>query len=119
MSTQHKELKVHPLFDWVLVEVDKPAERRGMIIIDPDSQFNNVRTATVVAVGRGRKVNHHRVPVGVEPGEKVAFLRWHLEHGTGKKIVAALGDLGENLGLIRGADILFAYPKGTHVEVTL
>jgi co-chaperonin GroES (HSP10) len=112
------KVSVSPLFDLVLVKLDKVPERRGMILVTPDSQLNNIRTAKVLAVGRGRKIGHHRAPNGVEPGEKVAFFRWHMEHKTGKQLTAFLEELEDNTALIRSADILFAYPEGTHVEVT-
>lgn len=89
-----------------------------MIVLTADSQMNNVRTGTVKAIGRGRKVEHHRAPVGVEPGEKIAFFRWHMEHKTGKQITAMMEGLEEGTALIRASDILFAFPEGTTVEVT-
>lgn len=108
---------ITPLSDWVLVELDPFDDKRaGSIILVSDSD-QRVRTATVRAVGLGKKVEDHRVPVGVEVGEKVAFLRWHLEHKNGKQMSAALEGFGENLGLIRANDILFAYVAGENVRV--
>jgi len=109
---------ITPLSDWVLVELD-PFEEKGpdSIILVGNVDAQKVRTATVRAVGRGKKVDDHRTPVGVEVGEKVAFLRWHLEHKNGKQMSAALEGFGENLGLIRSNDILFAYVAGEEVRV--
>lgn len=102
-----------PKQDVVLVKLDplKDETRAGIIILK-DTTAQIVRTGTVLAVGPGRlsKKTGERVPVGVEPGERVAFLRWHLEHQQGKQITRRLlEELGENIGMIRGPDILFAF----------
>lgn len=110
---------VHPLNDWILVRLDPFAERYGALVLTQDNARNNVRTATVLAIGKGKRRGMAREPVGVHVGEKVAFLRWHLEHGSGKSTTSVLNTLGEDLGLVKGEDILFAFPPGTHVEVTL
>lgn len=115
--------KIEPKLDWLLVELDKPEEKEGSIILMPSDE-NNKFTGTVVAVGPGKyNSKGGRNRVGVEVGEKVAFLRWHLEHKTGKSIRSLLGGLeiesvkGE-LGLIREPDVLFAFDKNDKVSVS-
>jgi co-chaperonin GroES (HSP10) len=101
---------IRPLHDWVLVKIDPFPEERNGIVLLKDSTANTVHTALVVAHGK---------KAGVERGEKVAFLRWHLEHKPGQATSQALKELGEDLGLIRSADILFAFPAGEKIEVSV
>jgi co-chaperonin GroES (HSP10) len=101
---------IRPLHDWVLVKMDPLPVQHGAILLIQDNTVNVIRTGTVQKVGPGKKVgNGKRAPVGVEPGEKIAFLRWHLEHKPGQAVQRLLEDLGDDLGLIRGADILYAF----------
>lgn len=108
---------IHPHGDWVLVHLDPFKKKAGSILVVEDSSANLIRTGTVVSVGHGRKVEHHRIPVGVEKGEKVAFSRWHLEHKSGKQLTSLLEGFGEDLGLIRAGDILFAFPAGEEIDI--
>ncbi len=108
---------IRPLSDWILVRLDKFEENRGSIIILEDSSANPILTGTVEAVGPGRKIEDRKAPVGVEKGEKVAFLRWHLEHKSGKQRSSFLSDLGEDLALIRAADVLFAFSASEGVRI--
>lgn len=113
-------MSLRPLSDYILVRIDPlPEETKGGIVLVADNSVSNVRSGTVLRVGPGRVNNRgHRIPIGVEPGERVAFLRWHLEHQSGKRITSFLAGLGEDLGLIRGPDVLFAYPPSMKVEIS-
>lgn len=108
-----------PIQDWVLVEMDPLTEKnRGGIIILKDTTGNTVRTGTVLRTGPGKTDKHgNRIPIGVEKGEKVAFFRWNMEHQQGQQVVDRLKDLGDNLGLIRVSDILFAFRDGEKIEI--
>jgi len=111
-------MNFRPLHDTVLVELDDPPKMRGGLYIPDDAQINNVRTATVLRVGPGLKNKYGKtIPMGIETGEKVAFLRWHLEHQNGKARTASLRDMGENIGVIRLQDILFKWPRTEKVDV--
>ena len=63
------------------------------------------------------------LPAEARSGEHPALLeaarsfRWHLEHQNGKQVTSFLEGVGENLGLIRAADILFAYPANENIQV--
>lgn len=93
------------LHDWILVEVDPDKKQEGLIFL-PHGQV--VRTATVKDVGPGRALpTGARAPVGVAPGDRVAFRREHLEHQQGKQMLEVLQELGDNLGLLREPDILY------------
>jgi co-chaperonin GroES (HSP10) len=99
------------LHDWILVELDPIVEREGSIVL---LHGQAVRTATVRAVGPGRALpTGARVPVGVTPGDRIAFRREHLEHKPGKQILAVLQEIGENLGLLRAPDILYVMEHGS------
>lgn len=113
-------MNFRPLSDYILIKLDPlPEETKGGIILIADNGVSNVRSGTVLRVGPGKPNERgHRIPIGVEPGERVAFLRWHLEHQSGKKIASFLAGLGEDLGLIRAPDVLFAYHSSTKVEIS-
>lgn len=111
-------MRFRPINDYVLLELDPlPEKTKSGIILPGDSAGEKIRTGTVLRVGPGKWSGNHRVPVGVEPGEKVAFLRWHLEHKIGKTVTGFLANLGENQGVIRKDDILFAFLAGEKVEI--
>lgn len=106
---------IRPLGDWLLVSVDPlKDESKGGILLVGDKSTETVKTGTVVRVGPGKKVGQLRNPIGVEPGEKVAFFRWNQEHQNGQRIAHVLG---EGFALIKMADVLFAFPAGLSVEV--
>jgi co-chaperonin GroES (HSP10) len=100
---------IRPLHDWLLVRLDPIPEKSGSIFLTGSGAVRR-RTATVLRVGPGRwdAGRMNRVPVGVEPDDKVTFWREHLEHQQGKQLVRALAELGDDLGLIRSSDVLYA-----------
>jgi co-chaperonin GroES (HSP10) len=91
--------------------MDPLPEVKGGIVLVQGSAVNTIRTGIVRKVGPGRyaKGTNKRVNPGLEVGERVGFLRWHLEHKTGKQVTSFLEGEEDNVGLIRVADILFAY----------
>lgn len=108
-----------PLGDRVMVKLDSLKEvSKGGIALIADNTVSSIRTGTVLRIGPGSWVGGRRQPIDVEPGEKVAFLRWHLEHQTGKQITHALSQLEENVGLLKDEDILFAYPAEQNIEIS-
>jgi co-chaperonin GroES (HSP10) len=110
MSSPVPDLR--PLGDWVLVRLDPLPEKVGTIFVT-GSSAERLRTATVKLVGPGRRCANgmRRVPIGVVPGERVAFWREHLEHQQGKQLMGVLAELGDDLGLIREGDILYAFEE--------
>lgn len=111
-------MKVQPLHDWVLVQMDKfDTIKQGIIVLE-DSSLNTIRTGTVLATGKGKfTATGARGPLGVEMGEKVAFYRWNMEHKSGKQVTTFLEGVGDDVGMIRVSDILFAFPAGEKVQV--
>lgn len=115
-------MKVRPLHDWLVVKMS-PLDKRSAIIDVPGQEESAIRKGEVVAVGPGKSNpnNQTRAPMGVEPGEKIVFLRWHTEHRPGKAQVEALArmsaELGEDLCMIRLSDILFAYTGDVRVDL--
>lgn len=110
------------LSDWLLVKCD-PFQPKSSIIECVNNE-SSVRTGTVLKVGPGKykkEGSDLRVPMGVEVGERVAFLRWHQEHRPGKAIVHALADLSEELKaevcMIRVNDILFVFTGEVKVDL--
>jgi len=108
---------VVPLRDWIVVKLDPlPGVSKGGIILpEGTSGMERIRTGTVLRVGPGtwrwlkKEKKDVRVPVGVEPGEGVAFFRENLEHQQGKQVTAIVQELEEDTGMIRASDILYAF----------
>lgn len=105
-------MHLQPQNDWVVVKMVPIEEKvsNGVIIL-ADTTAQRIRQGTVVTTGPGRRVKQtgERIPVGVKEGEKVAFFRWNQEHKQGQAIARFLGVVGDDIGLIREADILFAF----------
>ena len=112
-------MPVRPLHDWMVVKLDPlPTETRGGLVLPQGSSgAERVRTGTVLRVGPGKpfwssKLKKELVnPVGVEPGERIAFFRENLEHQQGKQLVRVLQELEEDTGLIRAGDVLYAFSE--------
>lgn len=71
-------MTVTPLHNRILVRVDETPKLTpsGRLHV-PDSVRHNTQSATVVAVGPGRVTKRGViVPVGVEPGQRVAFRKY-------------------------------------------
>ena len=92
---------IRPLANWLVVRLEEPRKQSSVIVMNETS---NVRTAEVLRVGPGKLG-----PIGVEVGERVAFLRWNLEHKPGKQLAAALAELGEDIAMIKAEDVLFVF----------
>ncbi|WP_394831793.1 hypothetical protein LVJ94_35285 [Pendulispora rubella] len=98
---------IRPLHDWVLVRLDPLSEMCGSLYAPSAAR---VRTATVLRVGPGKVVGIGRAPVGLEPGDRVAFYREHLEHLPGQAVRRILSEHGEDeVGMLRAPDVLFAF----------
>ncbi len=111
-------MDLKPNGEWILVRIDPFPETKNGVIILEDTTTNKVRTGTVLAVGPGNRAKDtgERIPVRLEKGEKVAFLRWNLEHQNGKRLLAFLEGFGDDLGLIKARDVLFAFHEGTEIN---
>lgn len=108
-------MSLRPHNDWILVRTEPLPERSGSLFL-PDK--GRVYTAEVLAVGPGKLTKKGvRTPPQVRPGERIAFLRWHLEHQQGKQVVSVLEELGADLALIKEPDILFVVPTGETVRI--
>lgn len=115
-------MNVRPLNDWILVKTEPLKKRSTILELPGEHDKSAVRVGTVLELGPGKPLESGaRAPLGVEKGEKIAFLRWHQEHRPGKANMAALADLSEELGadvcLVRVADILFAFDGDVHVDI--
>lgn len=104
-------MHVRPLLDWMVVKLEPlPNETPGGIFLVP-SAAERVRMGTVLRVGPGRWEGAVRVPVGVKPGDRVAFFRENLEHQQGQQLARVLHELEEDVGMIRASDILYVAEK--------
>jgi co-chaperonin GroES (HSP10) len=96
---------IRPLGDVLLVKLDPEIARGPLARVTPA----RVRTGVVLEVGPGRRSAHGgRIPIGVVPGERVAFFREHMDTRQGRALGAALAHVGEALVLLRVADVLLA-----------
>lgn len=69
---------VRPLGARVIVKLDPQAETYGGVIEIPDDFRLQQQTGTVIAVGPGAYDKRgRRIPVGVQPGERVVFGKWN------------------------------------------
>lgn len=94
-----------PLHDWLLIKVDPIQEKEGSIFL---VHGGRVRTATVVRMGPGKSMpSGSKEPIGLAVGARIAFYREHMEHKQGKTLGAFLKEIGDDLALIRVADVLF------------
>ena len=114
-------MDIRPLHDWLVVKFEK-LDKRSSIIELPGQNEVAVRKGVIRSVGPGRRrADGSREPMGVEPGEKVVFLRWHQEHRPGKAVSESIKrmceELGEDLCMVRQADILFVYTGDVRVDV--
>lgn len=114
-------MDIQPLHDWLVVRFE-PLDKRSSILELPGQNESAVRKGVVVTVGTGRRnKNGDRIPLGIEPGEKVVFLRWHQEHRPGKAVSESLArkseELGADLCMVRLNDILFVYTDDVRVDI--
>jgi co-chaperonin GroES (HSP10) len=77
----------------------------------------DVYKATVLAVGPGKYYGDKRVKPDVKPGDIVVFHKDNMAHKSGKALVNALSDFGEDIILIKAGDILCVVDPDT--EITL
>lgn len=105
-------MSFRPLRETVLIQVDPAPTMRGAIVL-PDDAEPRIRTGVVLSVGPGRwvgKKKKTRERIGVEPGERVAFLQMHMDTPSGAQLTETIRQLGDNIGLLADRDILFAMP---------
>lgn len=117
-------MKIRPISDWILTKFDPLPKRSGIIELAGDNDTSAVRTGTVLMVGPGKPCsfgNVDRVPMEVQEGDRITFLRWHQEHRPGKMTADVLksmsADMGEDLVLIRQSDILFVFDGDVKVDI--
>ncbi len=108
-------MKVRPLHDFILIELEPPRKKVGSIII-PDPERAPLRIGKVLRTGPGRRHPNSNVfrRVTVEKGERVVFFMATTQVGGAKEIAY---HLPENQRLIRETDVLFVTQKGVEVDV--
>lgn len=106
-------MKVRPLNDWVLIELegqDETYENTSIVRVGD----NPVRVGKVLAVGPGRQYPDKYVATVLKPGERVAFFIAATECGSGPSINYHLGD---NKRMIREPDVLVVLDGKASVTV--
>lgn len=117
---------VRPASDVIIVELEPGRKMSGLLHLVSEDR---VRIGKVLAVGPGRwasdqRFRHRnkpgkalavRVPVGVEPGDRVAFFVENLQHKQGRQLMQVLEN---NQAMIRADDVLVVVDGETTVEFT-
>jgi len=99
MPATATKLKLKPLADKVVIEIDPEAEQSSGGIFIPDTAREKPQRGTVIAVGPGKTLDSGtREAMTVKPGDKVLFPKYggtDLKHeGVEYKIVAERDILG-------------------------
>lgn len=98
MTEQAVQTKLKPLGNRVLVKRLEPEEKMKGGIILPDTAKKKQETATVVAIGTGKKDKSGKsIPFPVEVGDKIL-----MEKYSGQEITIE----GEELIILRADDII-------------
>jgi co-chaperonin GroES (HSP10) len=108
-------MKVRPLHDWMVIELEPAPTHKGCIIV-PDPDKEPLRIGKVLAVGQGVKNPKRNVvrPTRVKVGDRVAFPMAVTQCGSGKNITHHLDD-GHRM--IREEDVFFIVEGDVCVEV--
>ena len=102
---------IEPKNDWLLVELEPIKEfSRGLIIRTAPEP---IRTAKVIAVGKGKHYPDRFVPTVVKPGERIAFFYAIAETKQGRQVGYLLPEGQE---LIRETDVLGVLGDGVQIE---
>jgi co-chaperonin GroES (HSP10) len=99
--------------DRILVKIDPESKvtASGLLVKPDDAHESIVQTGVVVDVGPGRwaEEKNVRIPVGVEPGEGVLFVKFT---ATSTKTAQSLqAHLDKDEALLQPNDILLAYDR--------
>jgi co-chaperonin GroES (HSP10) len=107
-------MKIRPLHDWVLIEVEPPAKKKGSIIL-PDPDTTPVRFGKVLRYGPGRRLkkSDRLIPAQVKKGERVAFFMATTQTRQGRSLSHSLPD---NQALIKESDVLGVLDGNVMVE---
>jgi co-chaperonin GroES (HSP10) len=111
--------KLRPVQDAVLVELEPEQTLSPAGLTLSATEHHSFRTGVVVAVGPGKttKKTGKRVPVGVEPGERVVFSSGTYRTKAGEQTRHAVQHaVGADQVLVRGSDILLVVAEGVHVQ---
>lgn len=118
-------MNIRPLQDVLIVELEETSKVTSGGIIRPDNAPAPLRIGRVVAAGPGRPIRKARKgqtgmqergfrPTEVSRGDRVVFFAANLDTKQGRQLCYNLGD---NIGLIRETDVLFAVEPGVNIEV--
>lgn len=110
--------QVNPHNDWILIKMDPESDMVASgLLHKPETAHEGVlRTAEVIKVGPGKfpTKGDARIPVGVEPGEGVVFVKFLAD--TTKTAQAIQHHLGPDEALIKAGDVLLAYDRKENPE---
>lgn len=74
-------MKVRPLRDRVLVQTTEPSKQTATGLIIPDNALEKPESGTVLAVGAGKIIDGTLIPMTVQVGDLVVFIK-----GIGEKV---------------------------------
>lgn len=107
---------IRPMNDRIRVRIDPESKLTSGGIIKPEGACEGVlATGEVIDVGPGAwSKKGKRVPVGVEKGEGIVFVKFHHLTETNKGIQHVIG---KDELLLQPADILLAYDRKSPPEI--
>jgi co-chaperonin GroES (HSP10) len=104
---------IRPLFDWLIVELDKAPEPDPKSIVLVGSGEERLRSGIVKRAGPGcwmptDKGPDIRVPNDCEVGDRVYFFRENFETSQGKEVQAIVSEVAPGMAMVRARDLLWA-----------
>jgi chaperonin GroES len=115
-------MKIRPLHDVLVVEIEKRPEVTASGIIIPATAIERKCIGRVVAAGPGKWKWNSRTDeewfqaTEVQVGERVVFHRANLETQQGKQLCWTVGD---DIGVIHETDVLLVIPEGDESRIEL
>ena len=69
-------MKINPLEDYVVIQVEKPQDKTKVGILLPENSRESTRRGLVKQTGPGKTVDGKLVPMNVKIGDKVLLSRY-------------------------------------------
>jgi co-chaperonin GroES (HSP10) len=106
-------VKVRPLFDELIIELDKVPEPDPKAIVLIGSGEERLRSGIIKRAGPGRWMTVEdgpdiRVPNDCEVGDHVYFFRENFETLQGKEVTRVVSEIEPGMVMVRARDLLWA-----------
>lgn len=103
---------IRPLHDWLIIELDKVPEQKGIILVAAQDQ-ERLRSGIIKLAGPGRWMSTEdgpdiRVPNDCDVGDRVHFFRENFETSQGKEVQRIVSEVSPGMVMVRARDLLWA-----------